>query len=306
MDMNFYDVSLRTGQNTLPVDLYEAKTEKKEAEVEKNARKEEPWHCKIRREEWEWQGCIMRDRYDRSEYFRVFYQSGISDDELADRIFNTIRNAYKEGLSKELLNEENGKKFLNSMYHDLTVEIIQLSVFENQSEGEKVNRKYAGLGEDHQFVYYNAQFYYRCEKAKEILRNCLDVVAEEYGVDNSDKGIFLLENMKCTDFNTLWSGCQKNCKMVNVDVEPPEDFTFFYRESYINRTKLPNAYDYVNDRLLIVDGIFSGRRERIKLTETTEEYLKPTNMLDYIKAVLKKEDAEYRLRYLKNFLMTKF
>lgn len=77
---------------------------------------------------WETEADRVKDRVQRKEYFIAFYQGRISDAELERSISNTIHNAYKEAVSGGWLDKDNEKKFLNTLFCDLTTGTVQLAV----------------------------------------------------------------------------------------------------------------------------------------------------------------------------------
>lgn len=210
--------------------------------------------------------CRVKDSVQRKEYLTAFYQGKISDVELERAISNTIRNAYEEAVSGGWLDKDNQNEFLNKMYCDLTRQTVQVAVYNNIYEGRVLNQKNAIDLQDGGFVYYNSKFYYSCEKIKEITRNCFDKFSEELGIEDLDKERYLTEHMKNgDDFNAIWSASYKNCKLINTEVAPPENFSFFYQVAYVDSHNNFNEYDYEERHFLIVNGVSSVSKEKLHL-----------------------------------------
>ncbi len=212
------------------------------------------WRCS--KEESNLLKCRVKDSVQRKEYLTAFYQNHISDVELERAISNTIRNAYQEASSGGWLNQDNQTEFLNKMYCDLTTQTVQAAVYCNINEGRMFNQKNNGNLQDDGFVYYNANFYYSCERSKEIIRNCFDEFSGELGIEDLDKERYLAEHMKNgDDFNAIWDASYKNCKMINTEAAPPEKFSFFYQESTVNSRTFYNLFDYAKSKFLVWDGL---------------------------------------------------
>lgn len=255
--------------------------------------------------------CRVKDTVQRKEYFTAFYEGKASDVELGMAISNTIRNAYEEAVSGGWLDKDNEKEFLNKMYCDLTTQTVQAAVYCNIGEGRALNQQNAVNVQDSKFVYYNAKFYHSCEKAKEVLRNCVDKFSEELGIVNLDKEMYLSEHMKNgDDFNAIWSGSYKqwngsynNCKMINTEAVPPEEFSFFYQVEYSDIHRNVKEYDYEERHCLLVNGVTSVVKEEFRITDDTMLNRKPfNNLLDYVKSKYLEQDRLWEeLHYLKNF-----
>lgn len=255
--------------------------------------------------------CRVKDTVQRKEYFTAFYEGKASDVELGMAISNTIRNAYEEAVSGGWLDKDNEKEFLNKMYCDLTTQTVQAAVYCNIGEGRVLNQQNTVNVQDSKFVYYNAKFYHSCEKAKEVLRNCVDKFSEELGIVNLDKEMYLSEHMKNgDDFNAIWSGSYKqwngsynNCKMINTEAVPPEEFSFFYQVEYSDIHRNVKEYDYEERHCLLVNGVASVVKEEFRITDDTMLNRKPfNNLLDYVKSKYLEQDRLWEeLHYLKNF-----
>lgn len=255
--------------------------------------------------------CRVKDTVQRKEYFTAFYEGKASDVELGMAISNTIRNAYEEAVSGGWLDKDNEKEFLNKMYCDLTTQTVQAAVYCNIGEGRALNQQNAVNVQDSKFVYYNAKFYHSCEKAKEVLRNCVDKFSEDLGIVNLDKEMYLSEHMKNgDDFNAIWSGSYKqwngsynNCKMINTEAVPPEEFSFFYQVEYSDIHRNVKEYDYEERHCLLVNGVTSVVKEEFRMTDDTMLNRKPfNNLLDYVKSKYLEQDRLWEeLHYLKNF-----
>ena len=104
-------------------------------------------------------------------------------------------------------------------------------------KGNEITEQYGSV-EDHDVVYYNADFYYAFEKIKNIVREATAQIAEEVDCGNlkfeerEHNTIFNLDGS--FDFNGKWTWNTQNminrCTMINSDEIPPEGFEFYYKE----------------------------------------------------------------------------
>lgn len=121
---------------------------------------------------------------------------------------------------------------------------------------------------------------------------------------NLDKEMYLSEHIKNgDDFNAIWSGSYNNCKMINTEAVPPEEFSFFYQVEYSDIHRKVKEYDYEELHCLLVNGVTSVVKEEFRITDDTMLNRKPfNNLLDYVKSKYLEQDRLWEeLHYLKNF-----
>lgn len=106
----------------------------------------------------------------------------------------------------------------------------------NYNEGLSINNKYGGRPND--CVYYNSDYYYRCEDTKETLRGFTQKVAEGWKLSEIDTQE-IEDNSKLTldggfDFNSGWNWLYRNqvgrASLETENFVPPRDFKLFYKE----------------------------------------------------------------------------
>ena len=104
-------------------------------------------------------------------------------------------------------------------------------------KGNEITVNYGNIDE-HDAVYYNADFYYAFDRVKEIAREASDKIAEVMSFDKLD----FEEREECTifnldgefSFNGKWAWNARNlmnrCSMIDTDMVPPKGFEFYYKE----------------------------------------------------------------------------
>ncbi len=105
-------------------------------------------------------------------------------------------------------------------------------------EGEKLARENGWKdGEDKDWVYYNADFYYESEELRDIFREAAKEIAEEWkcgDIDTSERDTDSLLSYS-SSFHQVWKNGSENgariCSMIDISKEPPEGFYLFFRAS---------------------------------------------------------------------------
>lgn len=124
-----------------------------------------------------------------------------------------------------------------------TYEIFRManSVMANlacDKEGERLARENGWKdGEDRDWVYYNADFYYESEELRDIFREAAKEIAGEWkcgDIDTSERDMDSLLSYS-SSFHQVWKNGSENgariCSMINISEEPPEGFYLFFRAS---------------------------------------------------------------------------
>ena len=104
-------------------------------------------------------------------------------------------------------------------------------------KGNEITVNYGSV-DDHDAVYYNAEYYYNFEKVREIAREASNKIAELMDFEEVDyearesNTIFDLDGE--FNFNGKWGWNAQNminrCTMKSIDVIPPEGFEFYFKE----------------------------------------------------------------------------
>lgn len=105
-------------------------------------------------------------------------------------------------------------------------------------EGEKLARENGWKeGENKDWVYYNADFYYESEELRKIFQEAAGEIAEEWKcgeVDTSERDTDSLLSYS-SSFHQVWKNGSENgariCSMIDMSEEPPEGFYLFFRTS---------------------------------------------------------------------------
>lgn len=168
-----------------------------------------------------------------------FYAGKMSQNEVAD-FFEECCTSMRIYRTKQRqtsgTNPEDNQRIVGCIYEIFAKENQRAACRANYNEGEAFNNEYGGLKSD--WVYYNSEYYYRCEDEKEVLREIVDGVTSKWGLPainpdeieaNSD---FTLDG--AFDFNSGWNFEFRNLSgrgsIEDESVEPPKNFVFFYKE----------------------------------------------------------------------------
>ncbi|MCH5267074.1 MAG: hypothetical protein J1E62_01915 [Lachnospiraceae bacterium] len=224
----------------------------------------------------------------RALTMRGFFRGHKSVDELKQCVMETIREAYDCGVVTDV------NLLLNTLYHTFKVQAIQLAEAENFLEGREMSKKY-GTSDD-KFAYYNSKYYYASEEACELFRSCIEEFAKEEEIPDfeCEEGFGSGINPNFS-YNSLWSSYHKNLKIINTEVAPPRNFSFFYGKNYEK-----------NSEIFFVNGISFDSAQKPEESEKKWDKGRFLTMYDYANYLLSgrisgQEDSRSPLRYLKNF-----
>ncbi len=102
-------------------------------------------------------------------------------------------------------------------------------------EGEKTAVKNGWhQGEDKDWVYYHADFYYESEALKILLKEAAGEVSDEWDCKETDTSRRDTDQYACySSFHEVWNHGSRHgtriSEMLNLSEKPPEHFTFFFR-----------------------------------------------------------------------------
>ena len=105
-------------------------------------------------------------------------------------------------------------------------------------EGKKIAKENGwNEGDDQDWIYYNADFYYESEELRALFKEAAQELADEWGcgeIDTSTRDSDKL--LSCSSsFNEAWKQESEYgariCSMLDVSKQPPQNFYFFFRES---------------------------------------------------------------------------
>lgn len=163
---------------------------------------------------------------DMLAFLEEYYEGKHTDEELEQQYISYCEQAGTSGKTRLLDVYEN---FVNMSRYAANNVCTR--------KGYEITAGY-GKVEDHDAVYYHADYYYDFEKVKEIARSTSEKIAEEmhWGSlefeERESSTIFNLDG--AFNFNGKWAWNAENlinrCTMINSDLVPPEGFEFYYKE----------------------------------------------------------------------------
>ena len=189
-------------------------------------------------------GWDMQD--DISDCMQKFYEGKISAEEVEEyfRLCCTSMRIYRTQQHQTSgKNEDDNRQILNEVYDVFAKENMRAARIANYYEGEKINASYGGWSDD--WVYYNADYYYKCEETRDKLRQIAEKVAAKWEVSSFD-ALEVEKNSKYTmdgglDFNSGWNFSFRNQRgigsIAKESVVPPKGFKMFYKESVPHAVK---------------------------------------------------------------------
>lgn len=139
-------------------------------------------------------------------------------------------------------NEKDNRQIISEVYEVFCKANQRAAKYQNILEGEAINRNYQN-GVTNDFVYYNADYYYKCEDMRKIFGEMTERMTDQWELPKIDVDE-IEKNTKYTldgrfDFNSNWNVLYRNNisrgSMIDPSMAPPKDFKFFYKEQpYLN------------------------------------------------------------------------
>jgi len=135
-------------------------------------------------------------------------------------------------------NEKDNKQIIEGIYGYSQKCNVGAMVHLCFEKGREIADSYGG-GDTRNWVYYDADYYYKSEDLKNLLREAATEMAEEWGTDIIDfedieKSSFLTVNGGL-DFNSTWNHkaymCRGIASLNDFAVLPEPGFSFFYQEN---------------------------------------------------------------------------
>lgn len=137
--------------------------------------------------------------------------------------------------------EVDNKQIVSQVYEIFAKENQRATRYCNYYEGLARNQQYGGRNDD--WVYYNSEYYFKCEETKAMLRECTDKMVNEWKLPSINTQE-IEDNSKFTldggfDFNSGWNWASRNqtgrASMENESTVPPKNFIFFYKQGYTDK-----------------------------------------------------------------------
>ncbi len=176
-------------------------------------------------------------------YMQDYYSGKISVDQVK-QYFSECCVSMRVYCSQERFttgkDEEDNTQIVSEVYEVFAKENARAARGANYQEGLEICNRLEYSGRNDDWVYYNADDYYQCEDTKNILREAVADITEKWEIADIDCNT-VEENSKLTldggfDFNSNWNWDYRNqvgrSSIENEMIAPPEDFKFFFKESY--------------------------------------------------------------------------
>ncbi|SFB23120.1 hypothetical protein SAMN05216249_11439 [Acetitomaculum ruminis DSM 5522] len=183
-------------------------------------------------------------------YMNDFYSGKVSQSDLENffkkccesmRIYRT----QKHQTTGNNLNDN--KQILSQMYEFFAMDNLRAANRANEIEGDIQTQKYGGV--QRYLVYYNSDYYYKCQDTKMLLRDFLKNVEGDWDLPSIDPQKIEDNSRKHYadgkfSFNILWNdtfkSSLKNAKIENVNFVPPKNFKLFFNINASNGDRILN------------------------------------------------------------------
>ncbi|MBD5522557.1 MAG: hypothetical protein HDR03_15260 [Lachnospiraceae bacterium] len=133
--------------------------------------------------------------------------------------------------------EEDNQQIVAQMYEMFAKKNAIAAQNANYNEGLAINATYGGRSDD--FVYYNSDYYYKCEETKELLQKAAHNMTDKWEIPEIDteeiekNSIYTIDGG--FDYNSMWNINYRNqvgrASMEDESLVPPENFKFFYKQN---------------------------------------------------------------------------
>ena len=184
---------------------------------------------------------------------RSYYSGELSVEEVQKKIKNICMDMRVTMVQERYTNGYDAKdnqQILEQIYGCLQKKNVGQACATNDREGAKIATEYGGV-EDYNWMYYNSDYYYKAEELRNIFRQTIREMTEEWETDNIDfekveeNPLYALAGGM--EYNTVWQhhALQRSviC-MTDVDVVPPKNLTFFYQEKKVPGWDVNNKLEY--------------------------------------------------------------
>lgn len=171
-------------------------------------------------------------------------------------------------------------------------------------EGEKIAEKNGWQkGDEKDWIYYNADFYYASEELRDIFKEAAEEIASEWGIEEIDVSERDTDHSLSysSSFHEVWKNGSENgariCTMIDAGKEPPKGFVLFYREctegnENIGILKAGIEGQVQKDKKIIFDIYGDGVQQK---------YSQFYHLYDLLYAGSNTEQAKQFNKYLENF-----
>ena len=178
---------------------------------------------------------------DIADCMNRYYAGEISDDDVKSffkECCSSMRVYHSQMRHTTGMNEEDNKQIVSEIYEMFAKENQRAARNANYEEGLEINKQYGPDKRQNDWCYYNADYYYQCENAHDLLRGVAADMAEEWELSEIDTDE-IERSSKYTldggfDFNSGWNFTYRNqmsrSSMADESYVPPRDFKFFYKE----------------------------------------------------------------------------
>lgn len=179
--------------------------------------------------------------YEIWEYMNQYYAGEMDEKQLQEQFEECCSTmlAYRcEQGQTSGNNIMDNQLIIREMYEVFAKQSVRAASNANYMEGEEVNKKYSDEPNIQDWVYYNAEYYYKCSETNTMLRSFMDEMVEKWQVpeldaDEIEKNSTYTADGKF-DFNSIWNfvfrNQRGNASIEGDSVVPPRDLKIFFKE----------------------------------------------------------------------------
>lgn len=174
-----------------------------------------------------------------SDMMEQYYDGNFTREEILQKVKNAcmdmrvylFQDRYTDGCT-----DKDNLQILRDIYEVAQKTNARKAVWSSLKKGEKLAQKFEGP-ERYDWMYYDADDYYKSEDIRECIRQAISEMAEKWEIDPPDFDE-VEENSKLIldgrlDYNSIWQwqAWQRDVvRMTDLKTAPPEGFSFFYKE----------------------------------------------------------------------------
>ncbi len=162
---------------------------------------------------------------------------------------------YNKGLEAEFsqitgIPMQSDEEILRFTVGNFKIQSAYSAYYANYYEGVKKADEY-GSSKDHDWMYYNADYFYQSKEVDEAIASLIDEVIEENNLNVTDKTKLYPEEKMFKNFNSMWNVHSGNVfhsnqsfSIIDERIEPPKGFKMFYKDKQCSFDDMKNGTIY--------------------------------------------------------------